>query len=136
MIPDPFIKARASADALVEGCYLIRRDHQRRVPLPVRIWWGPPADPETGEPLDRSPRWQVSVAGQIVDEEPLRVGCSLFTSLADFWPACAKHPITIEDHDYRLSLARWAGEYDPNDPRGDTQAVIDPMTATLPFCQD
>jgi len=59
MIPDPHIRERGGADPLIEGYYLIRLDRARRVSVPVRVWYGPPNDPETGEPLDRSHRWQI-----------------------------------------------------------------------------
>lgn len=136
MIPDPFIKAREGADALVPGYYLIRRDRQCRVPLPVRIWWGPPLDPDTGEEMDRSPRWQVAIAGQLVGEDEIRVGESVYRGLDDFWPKCMAHPISEPDYQHRLERAHWAGLYDPNDPFGDTSAKIDPLTVTLPFCED
>lgn len=35
--------------------------------LPVVIWYGAPCDPETGELLDRSWRWQCLVSGQYAD---------------------------------------------------------------------
>lgn len=132
MIPQPFTRVRTGADALQEGFFLIRRDRQRRVPLPVRIWWGAPLDPDTGEEMDRSPRWQVAIAGQIIGEEPLRVGEQTITCLSDFWPQCSYHPIDEADYHYRLELAAWAGEHDPNDPHGDTSAKIDPLTVSLP----
>lgn len=132
MIPEPFTRERLGADALREGFFLIRRDRQSQVPLPVRIWWGAPIDPETGDELDRSPRWQVMIAGQLVDEEPLQVGRSVIRCLSDFWPVCSQHEIDQAQYQYRIDLARWAGEHDPNDPHGDTAAKIDPLTVSLP----
>lgn len=139
MIPDPYIRDQTGPGALVEGYYLIQRRRQNRVALPVRVWFGPPADPETGEDLDRSPRWQIAIAGQLINEnenwDAMRVGNQTIGSLDEFWPACTRSPIDADEYRYRLERAAWAGEHDPNDPFGDTAARIDPMRATLPFSE-
>lgn len=51
----------------------------------VKLWYGPPADPITGEPLDRSPRWQALVNG--IDAEPY-----------DAWVSACGHPITEAEY--------------------------------------
>ncbi|MBX9814054.1 MAG: hypothetical protein K2X76_05070 [Sphingomonas sp.] len=133
MIPDPLIQARASADGLVAGFYLLPRRRAGRVDLPVRIWFGPPED-EDGTPLDRSPRWQVAIAGTVLDfYEPVRLGGMTISALDDVWPACAAHPIDEADYRYRIARQDYAAAHDPEDPFGTPGARIDPMTARLPF---
>lgn len=58
----------------------------------VKLWFGPPADPVTGEPLDRSPRWQALVAG--VESEPYEA-----------WISCCGHPITEDEYRNLTSTA-------------------------------
>ena len=131
LIPDAFHRVQPGADALREGYFLIRRDRAGRVPLPVRIWFGPPLD-EDGTPLDRSPRWQVMIAGEML-HMPGRVAGLTVDSLADIWPGCARWPIDEADYRYRIDLAAWAAENDPDDPHGTATGRIDPMTVPLPF---
>lgn len=132
MIPDPFLRVQESADALEEGYFLLQRRRARRVDLPVRIWFGPPID-EDGEELDRSPRWQVMIAGALLGVDPWRLAGLLITSLADVWPACRNDPIEEPDYRYRMQRQEWSGQYDPEDPFGSPGSKIDPMTARLPF---
>lgn len=50
--------------------YLGKKPNGRAIlgpPQPCCIWEGPPADPITGEMLDRSWRWQAMVSGALVD---------------------------------------------------------------------
>lgn len=133
MIVDRFIRHQASAEALVEGYFLLQRRRSRRVDMPVRIWFGPPTDPDTGEEMDRSPRWHVSIAGVLLDDEPINVGGITFESVVDLWPAVGQQP--IEEHEYLFRMARqdWAAAHDPDDPLGSPGSRIDPFTAPLPF---
>lgn len=134
MIPDPFIRERGGADPLIEGFYLIRLDRSRRVSVPVRVWFGPPADPDTGDELDRSPRWQVQVGFQLLEEEalPLRIGGVWIQDLSDVWPSCATDPIDEIDWRYRLERAEWATDHAPEDAYSQLGGRIDPMTCVLP----
>lgn len=116
-----------------EGFWLIQRRRALRVDMPVRIWFGQPDDPVTGEPIDRSPRWRIQIGGVDLDEEPLTIGGITFTALSDFWPACMREPIDEPDYRFRIERQEWAAEYDPFDPFGETGGRIDAMTATLPF---
>lgn len=132
MIPDRFIRERGGADPLVEGYYLIRLDRSWRVSVPVRVWFGPPRDPETLEELDRSHRWQVQVGFQLLEDEPLRVGGIRIEHLTDVWPTCAKDPIDELEWRYRLERAEWAALNDERDPYSQLGGRIDPMTCALP----
>jgi hypothetical protein len=51
----------------------------------VAIWFGPPNDPETGEELDRSYRWQARRNGQEADPWEL-------------WPYVCARPISQEQY--------------------------------------
>ena len=139
MILEPFIRDQASADALVEGFYQISRWRAERVPIPVRVWFGAPLDPDEdpsrAQVLDRAPRWQVMVGGVLLDHEPVNIGGLQIASLSDIWPTCMRDPITRAEHDYLVARAEWAAAYDPNDPFGTTSGRIDPMSATLPFME-
>lgn len=132
MIADAFTRIQTGADALVEGHYLIILARSRRVDIPVRVWFGPPCDPDTGEEMDRSPRWQVKVGFDMLAGEPVRVGPLRIEALSDIWPACARNPIDEAEYRYRMERASWAAQYDPEDPHGTVGGRIDPMTARLP----
>lgn len=133
MIPDRFIRHQGGVDALQEGHWLIQRHRARRVDIPVRIWFGPPSDPDTGEDMDRSPRWRVQIGGVEIDNEPVRMGGITFDGLTSFWPSCCTSPIDEAEYRYRIERQEWAAEYDPLDPFKDIGGFIDPMSATLPF---
>ena len=139
MILDPFIREREGADGLVEGYYLIQRRMARRVDVPVRIWFGPPLERDDDGKwveMDRSPRWQINIAGELLEDEPFRFGNVWIDELGDFWPQCATCPIDQADYDYRVERQSWAAQYDPDDPFATPGGRIDPMTARLPFQED
>lgn len=103
----------------VEGFYLHRRPEC--VDMPVHCWFGSPLDPHTGEPMDRSPRWQLMLAGEILEEWD-RV-----------WPRCLNLPIDQAEYDYRMARIDWARAAEPDDPFGAVDGRIDLKTAPLPF---
>lgn len=131
MIEDPFLREQGGADALVEGYYLIQRRRARRVDVPVRIWFGAPRDPATGEEMDRSHRWQIEIAGLLFDQ-PLTFGGVTFSAVPDFWPAIAREPISEDDYRFRIERAAWAQQHDPEDALGSPGDRINPMSARLP----
>lgn len=135
MIPDRFIRGQAIADGLIEGYFLILRDSARRMPVPVWIRFAAPTDPDTGEEMDRSPRWQIDVAGYALDDEPLQVGDVWINDLTDFWPRCRDNRIDESDYRERIALSAWAAANDPNDAFATPGGKINPMTATLPFME-
>jgi hypothetical protein len=130
MIPDTVLERDQSAlaDGLVEGWFL----HQRRghVGLPVRIWWGAPPDLEFGGELDRSPRWNIEVAGELLGHE---FAARAMASFEDIWPRARDKPITQSEALYRLARIAHARQHDPNDPYGHHRGRIDLFTATVPF---
>lgn len=133
MIPDRFNRRQEGADALREGYWLIQRRRANRVDMPVRVWFGAPEDPDTGEVMDRSPRWRIQIGGVEIDEDPIALGGRTFESLTDFWPSCCRDPIDEAEYRFRMDRQEWASQYDPEDPFAAIGGRIDPMSATLPF---
>lgn len=86
----------------------------------VRIWFGPPADPVTGEELDRSWRWQAEANGEYVE-------------IDDVWPVCAKQPISEADYYEYRAKQRWAQKHAPASAYADPRRRNDPLTSLLPF---
>jgi len=97
-------------DVPVAGYYRIRLV-RGAVWSAVHLWYGPPVDPDTGEEMDRSYRWQARVNGIIADD------------ITRIWPRCAEDMISWQQYD--LILGRNA-EHDPN-------RAIDWLTLELPF---
>lgn len=132
MIHDRFTRDQGGADPLVEGYYLIDLSRAGRLSIPVRIWFGAPLDPETREELDRSPRWQIQIGFQLLDDEPLAIGGIRIQELTDVWPRCARFPIDYVDWKYRLERTSWAVDNDVDDAFANPGGRIDPMTCSLP----
>lgn len=107
------------ASVPVAGFYRFRL-HSRAIWGVVKLWYGPPHDPVTGEELDRSWRWQAAFNGGPIDVEQV-------------WPVCAKHPAT--ERDYRIACSRqtWAQEHAPNSSFADPRARRDLLSDPLPF---
>lgn len=118
----------AIADGMVAGDYLHAR--RRHVSLPVRVWYGPPLDLEGDGEMDRSWRWQISVAGVLLGDE--RDGEAMAT-FDDVWPRCLGQRVTQAETAYRQARIEHAREHDANDPFGHPQGRIDLFTATPPF---
>jgi len=87
----------------------------------VRLHYGPPADPITGELLDRSWRWMAEVNG-----EP-------FADFDRVWPACADEPISAQD--YRRYCARqdWARQQAPDSAYAEPGRKRDPLSSAEPL---
>lgn len=86
----------------------------------VRVWYGAPLDPITGEEMDRSWRWQAAWNGELIDFERA-------------WPACAKLPAT--EADYRVAIRRqeWARQHAPTSGYADGRTRHNPLDAPLTF---
>jgi hypothetical protein len=119
-----------SPDGFVAGNYL----HNRRghVAMPVRVWWGPPIDPETGITQDRSPRWNITIAGDSLVEDERDPGFVPIARLEDVWPRCIRGETTISETAYRQARVEYARAADPDDPFGHPQGRLDLLTATIP----
>lgn len=99
--------------------------------MPVRVWWGPPRDVEHGGVMDRSPRWNVELAGESLVEDD-RGAVSAIAALDDVWPRCRGVDVGAGETDYRQARRNYAQVRDANDPFGSRQGRLDLLTATIP----
>lgn len=99
------------------GCYRVRL--RKGAPWSaIRIWLGHPTDEATGEEMRERPfHWQCTLNGAPRD-------------LFDVWPGCAREPISREEHDRLVSLAR---TLDEDSPFYDPLRPIDLRSAPAPF---
>jgi hypothetical protein len=79
--------------------------------VPVRIWFGPPHDPDTGEEMDRSHRWQAEIGGKEA-------------AIERTWPWCAKNPIAEADYRYMRGVQQWATEHAPHEPEAAPREAV------------
>lgn len=86
----------------------------------VRIWYGQPLDPVTGEEMDRSLRWQAQANGSYVD-------------LDRVWPKCAGDPITEAEHAHLIRVQQWAESNAPDSALADPRRRIDPLSSPMLF---
>jgi hypothetical protein len=86
----------------------------------VRIWYGAPHDPVTGEELDRSWRWQATFDGEPVD-------------LDRVWPACLDDPISEEEHANYLRRRQWARQHAPDSAYAERGRKIDLLSIDNPL---
>lgn len=86
----------------------------------VRIWHGPPADPVTGEIMDRSWRWQAEVNGEPIDFERV-------------WPMCAGEPITEDEYRRYCARKAWAEQHAPDSAYAQTGRKYDPLSSKTPL---
>jgi hypothetical protein len=116
-IPAPSRGPAVDPEAPQAGCYRVRL--RKGAPdSAIRIWLGRPIDPESGEEmLERPFNWQCELNGQPVP-------------LWDYWPGCAREPISREEYD-RL-IARNA-TLDEQSPFYDPLRPIDLGRAPPPF---
>jgi hypothetical protein len=106
-------------DTPVAGYYRMRL-RSGGVFVGIRIWYGAPLDPVTGEEMDRSHRWQATANGEPIDLERA-------------WPKCAADPITESEHDYLAAMQAWGRENAPDSPHANPRQRINPLTAPTPF---
>lgn len=106
-------------DQPIAGHYSVRL--VKRGPLlPLRIWFGPPFDPVTREPLDRSYDWRAELIGDQV-------------SVWRFWPYCAASRISETEYRFMLSDRAWLLEHQPSSPEADPRARVDIADLPVPF---
>lgn len=106
-------------DTPVVGFYRMRL-RSGAVPVGIRVWFGPPKDPVTGEEMDRSHRWQAEANGAPID-------------LARVWPGCARDPVSPQEYAYLSTLQAWGEANAPDSPQADPTRPVDLLTAPLPF---
>lgn len=86
----------------------------------IRIWYGPPLDPVTGEVMDRSYRWQAHCNGDYIDLERV-------------WPQCGRMPITEVDYNRHCQKQAWAREALPDDALANPTRKADPLSTPMMF---
>lgn len=87
----------------------------------IRIWYGPPADPVTGEELDRSWRWQAECNGLPIDFERV-------------WPKNAGREITMARYQLHCAKTQWAKENNPDSAYADPRTKdISALSEPVPF---
>lgn len=116
--PLPVRSDTYSSETPVAGCYRIRLVKGGPF-VALRIYLDHPTDPVTGERLtERGMRWQARLNGtELVPVE-------------DFWPACAKHPISQREY---ARICRLSRTMNPKHPFYDPRRAINRMVAPVPF---
>ena len=84
----------------------------------IKLWYGPPTDPDTGEEMDRSWRWQAHANGRYIDFDRA-------------WPKCTGDPVDEQEYRYLSSLQEWGERHAPTSPEANPQKRIDWLTAPL-----
>lgn len=103
----------------VPGCYRFKLRSNGIVGA-VRIWFGPPHDPVTGEEMDRSHRWQAEFLGEPVDFD-------------DVWPGCAGQRIKSEEYRALTMRREWAAKNAPNSAFANPRRRYDPLSSNEPL---
>lgn len=86
----------------------------------VRIWFGPPHDPVTGEEMDRSHRWQATFDGDPVDFDRV-------------WPACAADTLTEQEYQFLIRRREWAKKHAPESAHARIGKKYDPLSSSEPL---
>jgi len=104
----------------VAGFYRVRLGADT-VAIGIRIWFGAPLDPVTGEEMDRGWRWQAQCDdGSLIDLERV-------------WPACARRPISEADFRMREGRRRWAQRAAPDSAYANRGQKYDPLSSDNPL---
>lgn len=96
--------------------YYRRRMVSGAVWMPVKIWFGAPLDPETGEELDRSLRWQAMDGDRLVTGE---------AEIQNVWTSCCREPINATEYFYLVADRAWCRENAPESPEANPTKRID-----------
>lgn len=86
----------------------------------IRIWYGPPHDPVTGEEMDRSWRWQAEFDGDPCEFDAV-------------WPVCAGSPISEQAYREFCARRRWARDNAPNSAFAEPKRRYDPLSSNEPL---
>lgn len=88
--------------------------------VPCKIWYGCPLDPDTQEPLDRSPRWHCEAGGVLLDD-PFRV----IILIGDQPPIVKGERIDEAEYQFLLADAAWCKQHDPEAPEAQPRKRVD-----------
>ncbi|WP_374139447.1 hypothetical protein [Sphingomonas sp.] len=89
------------------------------VAVAIRIWFGPPIEPWTGEEMDRAPRWNATANGEWIE-------------VSEVWPRCADEPISAAEAEHLTSLQRWGAEHG-HAALANPRKRLDPLSTPLQF---
>lgn len=106
-------------DVPVAGYYRMRL-RKGGMHVAVRIWYGPPLDPETGEEMDRSWRFQAEINGR-------------YDEIDRVWPTCAGDPIDEAEARYLIERQRWGEANAPDSPQANPHRKVNLLTAPIPL---
>lgn len=101
--------------------YFRHRLRSGSIAVGVRIHYGPPLDPVTGEVLDRSWRWMADVNGKP------------FADFDRIWPGCTGEPISEAEYHNYCARQRWAREHAPESSYAEPGRKMDPFSAATPL---
>ncbi len=107
------------ADEPTAGYYRVRL-RTGAAPCGVRIWFGPPLDPVTGEEMDRSHRWQAEANGEAIDLDLV-------------WPRCGREPIGEGDYHALCRQQDWARDHAPDSALADPRRRHDPLASSVRY---
>jgi hypothetical protein len=133
-VEDLFDPSPEGADAPRPGLFQLYR--RGRPEQPVKIWFGPPLDPLTRQPLERSHRWNMLLNDEPVSADPTfrePEGDPYAPWWGDVWPQCSGSPIAPGHYAYLVASIRHARQHDPEHPFARPDRKIDLRTAPLPF---
>lgn len=122
--------APESTDAFEPGFF--RWDRRGRVPVPARVWFAAPRDPVTGEPLDRSWRWQFEFNGYELESFASEIGAEPEDVLSQFWPKARDARIDRAEYEYLVDTVHHARAHDPYSPFSSARGKVDLLSATIP----
>lgn len=91
----------------------------------VLAWFGPPIDPDVGDELDRSWRWQALVDGESVEPN---WHAGRIEDRAQFLAALGIRNIAAIDGDeyrYLAATRQWAASNDPDAPEANPRRRVD-----------
>jgi hypothetical protein len=86
----------------------------------IRIWFGAPLDPVTGEEMDRGHRWQAEANGKYMELEYV-------------WPKCADSPCDKNEYNYLCNLRAWGERVDPTGPVANPTKRLDHLSTPMMF---
>jgi hypothetical protein len=89
-------------------------------PVGVRIWFGAPLDPVTGEEMDRSHRFQAQINGAYAEMDRV-------------WPRCAGEPIDQAEYRHLMNVQAWAEQNAPDSAFADPTKRIDVLSSQNPL---
>lgn len=86
----------------------------------LKVWHDAPADPVTGELLDRAPRWQALLHGEEVDPFAVIIEIDTVTGQA----IVKGEEIDQAEYDHLLAVRKWALEHNTDAPEASPREKI------------